>query len=220
MREAKHLRKLWVCLKLAGPTTLVAFLYSTGAALATPLFYDNFAGDIRDLAQTNLVNWTVVQGNVDVVNPGEANGCPGSAPGKCVDLDGSFVTTLAKMQTKSEFLFQAGQEYELVLNIPSVNVGGPPNHDSFKVLVGSLFSETFSGYAVPLAITRQFTPGADELARIQIEMLDGRNFFGPFLTEVSLNTTAQAVVPEPSTAVLCGTGLAMFAIRRLRRSES
>jgi hypothetical protein len=187
--------------------TLLQLFISPLASASTLVFYVLSADPSVVFGQTTLVNWTVVQGNVDVLDPGW---CGVTVPGKCLDLDGSYVSDLALMQTKTEFLFESGLEYRLVVTIPAVNTD-PSNpdasrYDGFRVGVGSLLSETFpnGSYGVPLLIDRTFTPGADEQARIVIELLDGRDFIGPLLSEVELQQ-----VPEPSVALLAAAGLAL-----------
>jgi hypothetical protein len=202
------------------PVLLLAMVLGHAqSSAAVQIFFDDFSGDPGvAYGQTSLVNWSVVQGNVDVLNPGFP-GCPnfpGSAcPGTSIDLDGSYVSDLTTMQTNTEFVFQAGLEYRLVLNIAGVNpdtsVPNASRYDGFRVTIGSLLSETFpnASYAVPLLIDRSFIPTAGEQARIVIELLDGRDFVGPLLDRVELHA-----VPEPSVALLVGVGLSLISCGR------
>lgn len=180
---------------------------------AATVFSDDFSSDSTALAKTSMVNWNVTQGNIDVVSPGSF-GCPN--PGtNCVDLDGTSSPLPAIIETKTAFSFTAGQLYELFFDIPVLNTGisGIIN-DSFTVTIGSFYTETFTDYDVPLAVTRQFTPGSDGSATIEFEMLVTPNNGGPFLTEVTLT-----LVPVPAAIWLFGSGL-LGLIGMARRKQT
>ena len=167
---------------------------------AATVFFDDFSADTAAFSKTTLTNWNVVQGNVDVVNPGSF-GCP--SPGtKCVDLDGTGSPAPAIIETQAIFSFVTGEQYELFFDIPALNTGLGNNNDAFRVTIGSYYSEDFTGYSAPLTVTRQFSIGSDGSAPITFTLLDQPNDAGPFLSGVSLTQ-----VPVPAAIWLFGTGL-------------
>jgi hypothetical protein len=176
------------------------------------LFFDDFSTDTKGIPVTALNNWDFSQGNVDLIDPTvDTVSAVTCSLDRCLDLDGTNSTVPAIIASKNELSFQAGVQYQLTLNIPGVNtyLSGKQYYDGFTISVGTLFSETFPSdtYSVPLVIDRTFTPGAPELARIQIEMTRQPDNFGPYLSDVELKS-----VPVPTVPTLSNGGLFLLAV--------
>jgi hypothetical protein len=101
---------------------------------------------------------------------------------------------------RAPFPLAPEQAYRIVIEIPTVSTGAPPTHDSFRISIGSTFSKTYTAYTVPLTVYEIFSVPAPEMAHMQIEALDGRNFFGPFFTEVTLSTSPADAAAPTATA--------------------
>ena len=203
-------------------TSVSVFSVGQTTQASTLIFEDDFSGELpvagAFYTTTDLTNWNVTEGNVDVV----ADGFSGCTQNPCIDLDGTFSGDPAVLQTKKAFSFEAGHEYKFQLDILSLNSGA---NDPFEVTIGSFLSYSNSDYTAPLLVDETFTPASSSVENIVITMFGPVNNAGPFLTRVSLekldgNEPDPDVIPLPATLPLLLSGLAgagLFARRRQKR---
>ena len=184
--------------------TAAAALTAATAASATVVFSDEFNDDASGVPVTSLVHWNLLQGNVDVLPHNGNFPCGTGAVGNCLDMDGSNANAPAVIETKSSFIFVAGEEYELAFDFRTGT-----GTDAFTVTVGDFFLEMFpsGSYSFPFEVTRSFTIGADGAAPIRFAMGPTLNNMGPYLDTVTLTRTADAKVPAPAALGLFGLGL-------------
>lgn len=188
--------------------SLLTMSAGTATAVPTVVFEDNFDSEAGGL-NTMLDNFTILQGSVDVI------GCSGT--GLCVDLDGSSGRTPPTIIQTAAFNFLAGESYNLSFLISTSST----SLESFRVSIGDLFDQTYSGYAPGLNPTESFTVAADTSAALRFELLETNNNFGPYLDNVSLVRTADPdpdpdPVPGPGAIALLGLGVLGIGLRRRR----
>ncbi len=174
-----------------------------GSAGAATLLSDNFDDEVPQL-NTELDNWNVTRGSVDVI------GCPGS--GLCVDLDGSRGATPATiMSSRVAFSIEAGNTYTVDFRLD----GG--NTDPFTVSLGSV-SQIYIGFSNTLSASFSFVAAMDEMSPLTFSLntLVNDNF-GPYLTDVTLSeTVAVPPVPLPAGGLLLMAGLGALTFVRRR----
>ncbi len=184
---------------------------------AATLFSDDFDTETAQF-NTELDNWDILQGSVDVVG-----NCAGT--GRCVDLDGSMgATPPTIIATKSSFTITAGNIYNISFSIPTGT-----QTDPFTVALGSFFSQDFADYGFPLNPSLGFAATASGSANLSFALTSATNSnFGPYLTSVTLSETIvdgggpvdppMAVIPLPASGLLLfgAAGFLMAAYRRRR----
>ena len=171
-------------------------------AQGATIFSEDFTADIPLLGKTTLVNWNLLNGtNIDV-----GNFTP-QCTGNCVDTQGSGGNPNSDIETKSSFLFSAGVQYTIMFDFG--NTGGT-NQDELRI--GTLFDEIFSTApgGTPLGtVTRTFTPASDQTATIRFTDLGPPDNVGATLDNIILTSSQTSTgVPEPSTILLLGSGVA------------
>lgn len=194
-----------------------ALAMSNSASAMTAIFEDEFdeGGAPFTLSVTDLDNWAVTTGNVDIVpNFGACGGGDG-----CLDLDGSFVNTAAKLVSKSTFSFLASNTYKFEIFVPGVNNGG---FDGIRLSVTNIPDTLeITNYTTPLTESLDFIPAADVMGQLMIEVLDTPNNFGPLLSRATLSTmpiSQTAPVPLPAALPLLILALGALGLSSRRRA--
>lgn len=189
---------------------LLAGALSAQAATVT-LFDDTFDADSAGVSGyktvTDLANWKVTQGNVDIL--GTAYGCTG-----CVDLDGTSATAPAKLETKQVFTFLDGITYTFSLFFS----GGSQQETVTLGAIGSSFSflagNGASVFTTSIAGTALTSP-------LFISLSGPVNNIGPYLDRVLITYESDiSPVPLPAAAplLLAALGGLGMAARRRRRA--
>ncbi|MEO0634028.1 MAG: VPLPA-CTERM sorting domain-containing protein [Pseudomonadota bacterium] len=189
----------------------------SAVAATTTVFQDDFQADDTGgtgfSTTTSLTNWTVVGGgNVDILpSAGSFPGCVDT----CIDLDGSFNSTPARLETLAAFSFVTGTTYTLTLDIPGGQQADP---FTFGILGGP--TQSVSGYMAPLSPVLSFTAGADFAAGLFIQMdTSVSNNLGPWLDTVTLTarTPDPGTIPLPAGMWLLLSALGAGVVVRRRR---
>lgn len=195
-------------------------------ASAVLIFSDNFDADVAGLnAPGGLINWTIDNGTVDVINSGSFSiDCVGGT-GKCIDMDGSTGNG-GRIISKQAFTVLPGETWSLAGLIS----GNQRNSAVDTWIAGFLDATTLA----TVASSSSTVTGTDAFATRDLTVVLGspttvRVFFedpgsdniGFILDNVSLEcrggACASASVPEPGMLALLGAGLMGFALNRRRR---
>lgn len=211
-------RMMFLMIGIALP--IIAFAPGSATA-STILFQDDFnaetgdgngASGQSDLDYDDFLKWTVSDGTVDIILDGDYGiSCAGS--GKCVDLDGSSAN--AGLLTSSLLSFEPGAytlEFKLAGVSTAFNSSAAKADNIVDVSIGALFSDSFTiewGAAFQ-TFTFDITVASATNASLVFANRGGDNF-GAMLDDVMISN-----VPEPSTALLIGLGLAALAFPRSR----
>ncbi|MEM9755211.1 MAG: hypothetical protein AAF914_04420 [Pseudomonadota bacterium] len=189
-----------------------ALSFASAVSASTVLFHDDFSQeDPGSVFQntTTLDNWTVVQGNVDLIGSTSKFACEGGTA--CLDLDGFTTPTPAIIETIDAFHLQGGETYTLLFAF-----AGGTNNDTVTVALGSIFQMVLpaGGYTIPFAAAFSVTPQADELAQISFAVSTPPDSQGPYLGEVTLIGPAPIPLPAGAWFLIGGFGMLAFAAGR------
>ncbi len=210
---------------LALLTSIALWLVSAPAS-AVVIFSDNFDVDVTGLnAPGGLLNWTIDNGTVDVINSGSYSiDCVGST-GKCIDMDGTTGNG-GRIISKQTFTLLPGQTWSL----SGLISGNQRNTASDTWIAGFLDATTLSLVASVSGTVAGTDPFAGKGVAVSlISPTTLRMFFedpgsdniGFILDDVTLecrgDTCASASVPEPGVLALLAGGLLGFALNRRRR---
>jgi hypothetical protein len=207
-------RGLMVVLVLAG--------LAAGRADASTIFAENFDSENGGVANgatlnyTGFSNFTVGDGSVDLIGNGYFDFIAGN--GLYVDLDGS--TGNAGVQTANALPLVAGN-YVLSFNLAGSHRGGNESvvinvfgdNGSYGSINPTLAStDGFTLFQIPFTLA-----SLDNHVRFSFSNGGGDNM-GALLDNVSLDTADPApAVPEPTSLLLLGTGIAGLGVRARRR---
>jgi hypothetical protein len=175
----------------------------------TILLNDNFNNETPSINQTTFANFTVTRGSVDVIS---------GFSGLVVDLDGSTGAG-GRFESKTNFSLTTGTY------ILQFDLGNPGNLDPVTVSLGTAYNEVFGPSQVtgnPTSFTRTINVLSATSGRLVFDQSGGDNV-GYYLDNVSLTMLSPnappTTVPEPTTMLLFGTGLAgVGAVMRRRRN--
>jgi hypothetical protein len=198
---------------------LVVTLFLPQTSHAVTIFSDNFDTETLTLNYTGFSNWVVSDGTVDLIGTGFFDLQPGN--GRYVDLDGT--TTDAGIMRSPFISITGGTTYDLTFRLAGsqrgdtntvtygidLNNDGVLEHSGSQTLLSSAPFQQFS-----LSFTAG-NPGGS--ARIQFGQSGGDNI-GALLDNVALNSQV-STVPEPSSLLLLGAGIAGLAAWRQRQSQ-
>jgi len=185
------------------------------SSMATIVFYDNFDtenGGVGALNYTGFAQWSVSSGTVDLIGNGFFDFYPGN--GLYVDLDGS--TNNAGVLLSNQVNLAAGL-YDFSFMLGGNQRGAANDVVGVQIVMGD-YSEIFN-----IASTQALTLYTRTVQAIMPGVLPinilfanaGGDNIGAILDEVKIETRA---VPEPSTLLLLGSGLAGLGFwRRVKR---
>ncbi len=182
---------------------------ATNAATVV-VFDDNFNADSAGISGfstvTELKNWNVTQGNVDILGTGFA--CTG-----CIDLDGSFSPAPAVLVTKDTFEILADILYTVTLFFA--------DGTEAEVLAADFGGETVFAALIGLteSVVLEVLSDADSESILSLTLFATPNNFGPYLDRVLITYEAEdiAPVPLPAGAPLLLAGLGAFGLLSRRR---
>jgi hypothetical protein len=210
--------------RLASLIAVTVACTAAPAAAQTVLFSDDFNaenGGVGAAEYSGFANWSAT--NVDLLAPGYffnlCQAAGGSTP--CIDMEGSGNGSLT---TKTAFALGPGAvtiSFDL-----AGDQRGRGNNTVTARLVGLLGDVLFSeGFSLPAdadftTFTRSIVVANATSARLSFLSSGPADSFGMLLDNVVLSAGAVASpVPEPSSLLLLGGGLALLgsAVRRRRR---
>jgi hypothetical protein len=190
-----------------------------GAASATTIFSDNFESDSIGLSKSYLNNWSVSNGNVDLIGAGSSwSFFPLSTHGKYVDMDGSM-SDAGLMISLSTFNLSAG-DYVLSFDLAGNQRLEQTDSVTVKVNEGISSSEySLAAFAPFYTYTQSFSLLSPTYVTLSFEGTGGDNV-GMLLDNVLLTKVETAPVPEPGTIALLGLGMVGLAFYSKRHKNS
>jgi hypothetical protein len=150
-------------------------------------------------------NFTVTQGNIDVLGPSYYGYLCSAAniAGNCVDLNG---TTAGGMMIAATMTFAPGNTYTVTFQLAGSQRSAT---GSVQVTLGSLYNQTFTLAPGDKAQTVSFTFTVQDqtTASLAFKSLVG-GYEGLLLGNITVTDppVSTAPVPEPSTLMLLGSG--------------
>lgn len=204
----------------------VALGLMSAPASAVVMFSDNFDADVTGLnAPGGLINWTIDNGTVDVINSGSYSiDCVGGT-GKCLDMDGTTGNG-GRIISKQTFTLLPDESWSL----SGLISGNQRNGASDSWILGFVDATTLSPFASLSSTVVGTDPFASEgfalsvfsPTTLRIFFEDpGTDNVGFILDDVTLecrgDTCASVSVPEPGMLALLGGGLLGFALNRRRQ---
>ncbi|QLE55097.1 Calx-beta domain-containing protein [Nostoc sp. TCL26-01] len=156
--------------------------------MAIFLLNDNFNSENNGVWKynyTNLANWTITDGSLDLVGNGKDDYLPRN--GLYLDLDGS-TNNASRLESKTIFNFNTGDKVTLSFSLAGSQRG---DTNSVAVSVGNLFSETFilSSSQPFTKFTRSFTITSAANGKLIFDHAGG-DTYGLLLDNVELIRTA------------------------------
>jgi hypothetical protein len=190
----------------------VAFLAAfSGVAHAQVLFSDNFEADTLGLEKTDLVNWNVTLGTVDVIGTGSLyDFYPGN--GKNIDLSGN---QLGGISTKTLLALNAGQNYTITFDLGKNGV----DTESMNIGLGS-FATSITHTGPISAYTPQtfnFVAGASGNFSLTFTSTSPVNDAQGFVLDNIVVTAGSLTAPEPGSLALLALGGAALIARRRKK---
>lgn len=192
----------------------------TGLAYAVPIFYDNFDSENDGKGTSNYSSFSkwYTDGYVDLKGGGYWDGTSNLdlsyKDGLSVDLDGSKEEA-GTMKSK-DIKVVSGQTYYFSFLLAG-NLRDQGDESLTVSVKNSSYSERFTVASTKtwMTISRSVTiSGDNDIANIIFNHAGGDNY-GALIDNVSFSA---APVPEPTTMLLFGTGIAgLAAIRRRRK---
>ena len=189
---------------------------------ASTILNENFDELSAALGVSSVGAFHAIDGtNVDIVGPGNGFGalCASPESGNCVDLDGTGGNPQGILQTVNSITLMPGVNYLLSFDLvgsgrgvaTSTSVAFGPYSHTFVLSSGDVSSGIVTNQLVTVSTTTvanlTFTSNTPGEA-------------GPLLDNV-LITTAAASLPEPSGAILLGSGLMIcLALARKRKAPA
>ncbi|MEM7679137.1 MAG: PEP-CTERM sorting domain-containing protein [Myxococcota bacterium] len=187
-----------------------------------------------DANYTDFGQWTVLQGNVDLIEGAIVNGgsslqsCGGDD--YCVDLDGSADSgqnnPTSIIQTSLPLVLDPGTFYTAVLDISGDQLANVTA--DIEVSFIGLFGDTLSSETFTLMPTNADTPSFQtlssvfgptdvSLAFLRLTLLGTNDFSGPILRSVHIDS---APVPVPAALPLFAAAVGGFGLRRRLQKKS
>ena len=201
-----------------------AMLAAASSAHAVQVFFDDFESDTISAGDfdvygsgstdgPDLVKWTILQGNVDIVSS-SAFPCAGN---QCIDVDGTGSPAPLIMQTKATFSANLGDKIFISFTYFGTNSG---DFDPFVLSFGGLGIHMHADLFLPQTFNiGPFSPRNTIVDQpLILEVLEAPNNFGPFIDNIGLEIVSQPI-PVPATALLLASGVAGLAGMRARRKK-
>jgi hypothetical protein len=208
---------------------VLAICFSGTSLYATTILTENFDALTPQLTVFNAGLFHTINGtNVDIVGGGLFGGLvvpPES--GNAVDMGGSGGNSFGQLQSAAITLnpgtyslsFDLVGSQRGVMTTTGVNLGptGGPSLYSHDFMLAS--NDDVSGIVNNAMFT---VSGSPETVFLTFTLLDGAANIGSLLDNVSIESGASTVTPEPGSLLLLGSGLTALAglIRRSRRTRA
>src|SRR3990172_2939101 len=196
---------------------IVSFFFwaaHTNVMAVTTFLYDNFDsenGGAGTANYTGFANWNVTIGGVDLSGNGVWDWLPGN--GLYIDLDGS-TDDAGKLESKTNFNLYPGS-YELSFDLAGSQRG---ETNSVMISLGSVYNETFTLVSdIPFTtITRDFSVATLTNGTLNFEHIGIVDWSGLLIDNVRFSMMDSSPIPEPSSILLLGFGVAGLAVWRKR----
>ena len=190
---------------------LTLFLLLPASIHAEIIFFDDFNQEPHNrLNVTDLTNWDVISGSLDVV--GYNNLCTPSH-GSCLDMDGTNIPA-GPLTLESKQTFDLSGELEFFFDISGSQRDMPqldPGFNSLRVTIAGVSQDyTLSTFDPWRTEVIRFT-GAP--STIRFDALDQSDFIGVLVDNVGIREVTP--VPEPSSlSLIVVSGLLAWVVRK------